>query len=66
MQGFTNYDEETTALSLVKHYQMQCEDKGDITLPKDSFKIILETFIKMWANNQSKTRMEYKKVKNGR
>ncbi len=56
-------DKKTTALSLAKQIKYECEGEGNITLNKDTLRIILEAFIEDWQTAQSKTRQTFEKVK---
>lgn len=58
----TGYDEVTTTASLAKSILMQCEGSGDITLPKDTLKIILMALLQSWNGQQELTRSTFKKV----
>lgn len=51
-----------TALALAKQLLMQCESSGDITLPKETLKIVLKEFVGAWQTQQVNTVATFKKV----
>lgn len=51
-----------TAIALSKQLLMQCDPPGNITLPKETLKIILHEFIGAWQNQQIITSASFKKV----
>lgn len=55
-------DETSSAIALARQYLMDCNGTGDITVPKESMKLILTTFVNQWQNNQNLKRSEYKKA----
>lgn len=55
-------DENSTLVSLAKQYVMACEGDGDITLPKETLKLILMSVIQSWHVEQDKRRAELKKA----
>lgn len=58
----TGYDDATTTVSLAKSILMQCEGVGDITLPKDTLKIIIMALLQSWNGQQELTRSTFRKV----
>lgn len=55
-------DETSSILALARQYLMDCDGTGDITIPKESMKLILTSFVGQWQNNQNLKRSEYKKA----
>lgn len=55
-------DETSSALSLVKQLLQQCDGTGDVTLSKETLKLVLTTFIQQWNGDQERKRQDYKKV----
>lgn len=60
--AINGFDDTASAMALAKQYLMQCEGGGDITLPKETLKIILMGFTEHWKNEQDRKRSEFKKV----
>lgn len=56
-------DTRTTAISLAKQIQYDCEGSGEITLNKETLRIVLEAFIEDWTVMQVKTRQGFEKAK---
>ena len=56
-------DKKTTALALAKQLKYDCEGSGDVTLNKDTLRIVLEAFIEDWNMVQTKVRHGFEKVK---
>lgn len=56
-------DNRTTALALAKQLKYECEGTGEITLNKETLRIVLEAFIEDWTTMQSKVRHGFEKVK---
>lgn len=56
-------DHQTTALALAKQIKYDCEGSGEITLNKDTLRIVLEAFIENWTTAQTKARQGFEKVK---
>lgn len=61
MNGF---DSAATAMSLAKQLLTQCEGPGDITLSKETLKLVLCGYVQSWHAEQDKRRAEIKKVAN--
>lgn len=58
------FDETSSAMALAKQYLMSCNGAGDITLPKESLKLMLEAFVGQWKSDQDRKRNEFKKAAN--
>lgn len=56
------FDETSSVLALARQYLMDCNGTGDITLPRESLKLILDAFVNHWQNNQNLKRADYKKA----
>ena len=56
-------DKKTEALGLAKQLMYSCDGDGDITLRKDTLKIVLEAFIEDWVISQGKIRQAFERVK---
>ncbi len=56
-------DTKSTAYALAKQLKYQCEGVGDVTLSKDTLRIVLDGFIKDWDVTQVKIRQGFEKVK---
>lgn len=59
MNGF---DQTATVMALAKQYIGMCDGTGDITLPKETLKIMLTAFTGIWHGHQDVKRAEFKKV----
>lgn len=59
MNGF---DQSSTALSLAKQLLMECDGVGSLTLPKETLKIVLTSFVEQWKGEQDRKRSEFKKA----
>lgn len=55
-------DDISSAMSLAKQWLMNCEGDGDITLPKETLRIMLMGFARQWHGEQDKKRSEFKKA----
>lgn len=58
----TGLDETSSTLALARQYLMNCNGTGDITVPKESLKLILDAFVNQWQFNQNMKRADYKKA----
>jgi hypothetical protein len=56
-------DKKTEALGLAKQILYDCEGDGDITVPKETLRIILNAFVDEWIFAQGKIRQSFEKVK---
>lgn len=51
------------AIGLAKQIRYDCEGSGDITLNKETLRIVLDGFIENWVVSQGKVRQGFEKVK---
>lgn len=51
------------ALALAKQIKYQCEGTGEITLNKETLRIVLDAYIQQWFASQAKIRQGFEKVK---
>lgn len=62
MTGYTTHDEKSSVIALAKQLLMDCQAPGDITVPRESLKLILTAFTQNWLGEQDMRRSEFKKV----
>ena len=55
-------NDSASAFAIAKQLSYDCEGSGDVTLPKGTLKIVLDSYIALWQNSQANTRATYKKV----
>jgi hypothetical protein len=51
-----------TALSLAKQLLMECEGEGNVTIPRETLKIVLMEFIGSWKHQQVQVSANFPKV----
>lgn len=56
------YDPTGTGVALAKQILMDCQGEGNITLPKETLRIVVDAFILSWKGQQDKTRSGFQKA----